>query len=126
MAEGWARALKSDIMDVWSAGIENHGLNPLAVKAMASVGVDISWHHAKHVDELPDIVFDLVVTVCDKAWESCPLFPGVTEVVHHGFPDPPYLARDAADEAEAMVHYVTVRDQIREYVAGLPAGTGHG
>ena len=120
MAEGWARALKDEIMDVWSAGIETHGLNPLAVKAMAAVGVDISRHRSKHVDELQAVEFDLVITVCDNARESCPLFPGTATVVHHSFPDPPWLARDASTEEEALVHYVKVRDQIQEFVAGLP------
>lgn len=119
MAEGWARALKSDVMDVWSAGIETHGLNPLAVKAMAAAGVDISGHRSKHVDELRDVAFDLVVTVCDNARESCPVFPGPARVVHQGFADPPYLARDAKNEEEALGFYAVVRDEIRGFVVGL-------
>ncbi len=119
MAEGWARALRDDDMEVWSAGVETHGLNPLAVKAMAEAGVDISGHRSKLVDELLDIPFDLVVTVCDNARESCPLFPGSARVIHHSFEDPPFLARDAAGVEEALVHYRRVRDEIRAFVAGL-------
>jgi len=122
MAEGWARALKSEVMDVWSAGVEVHGLNPLAVGAMARAGVDISGHRSKLVDELLDIPFDVVVTVCDNARESCPVFPGTARVVHRGFEDPPFLARDAQNEEEVLGHYLRVRDEIREFVAGLPEG----
>ena len=124
MAEGWARALHGDVMDVWSAGIETHGLNPLAVKAMAAAGVDISGHRSQHIDELQDVAFDLVVTVCDNARESCPILPGEAKQLHHSFPDPPYLAREAADEEEALEHYRVVREQIREFVAGLPTELG--
>ncbi len=121
MAEGWARALRADDFKAWSAGVETHGLNPLAVKAMAEAGVDISGHRSKLVDELLDIPFDLVVTVCDNARESCPVFPGTARVIHHSFEDPPYLARDAVDEEEALDHYRRVRDEIRAFVAGLEA-----
>ena len=121
MAEGWARALKSDSIDACSAGIETHGLNPNAVKVMTEAGVDISTHRSKHVDELKDIAFDYVVTVCDHAHESCPLFPGKTRVVHVGFDDPPRLADAAKSEEDAIGHYRRVRDEIRRFVEGLPA-----
>ena len=98
MAEGWARQLKSATIEAFSAGIEPHGLNLLAVKVMAEAGVDISGQRSKHVDELKDVAFDYVVTVCDNAHESCPLFPGKIKVVHVGFDDPPRLARDAKSE----------------------------
>ncbi len=75
MAEGWARHLKNDELDVCSAGIEKHGLNPLAVRAMAEVGVDISRHRSKTIDDLLVKDFDYVITLCDHAHESCPLFP---------------------------------------------------
>ncbi len=120
MAEGWARALKSDSIEAHSAGIEKHGLNPLAVKVMAEEGVDITGHRSKTVDELRDVSFDCVVTVCGHAHESCPVFPGKARVVHHGFDDPPKLARDAATEEEALVHYRRVRDEIRRFVETLP------
>src|SRR5437763_16495183 len=75
MAEGWAKHLKPEI-DAWSAGIEPHGMNSHAVRVMAEAGVDLSGHRSKHVDELAGIPFDYVVTVCDHANETCPVFPG--------------------------------------------------
>lgn len=121
MAEGWARHLKRDVIDAWSAGIEKHGLNPLAVKVMNEAGVDISSHHSKLVSELPEHDFDSVITVCDHAHESCPLFPGKVKVIHKGFDDPPRLAAGATNEEEALIHYRRVRDEIREFVEQLPA-----
>ena len=120
MAEGWARHLKGDVIEAFSAGIETHGLNLNAVKVMAEVGVDISRQRSKHVDELNDVAFDYVVTVCDHAHESCPLFPGKTKVVHVGFDDPPRLSHDAKTEEEALDHYRRVRDEIRTFVETLP------
>ena len=120
MAEGWARHLKADKIEAYSAGIETHGLNPNAVKVMAEVGVDLSGHRSKHVDELGGIQFDYVVTVCGHANESCPLFPGRTKVVHVGFDDPPKLAKAAKTEEEALSHYTRVRDEIRGFVEQLP------
>jgi len=121
MAEGWARHLKAGLIEPYSAGIEAHGLNPNAVKVMAEAGVDISGQRSKHLDELKDIDFDLVVTVCGNANERCPLFPGKTRVVHVPFDDPPALARNAATEDEALNHYRRVRDEIRAFVEQLPA-----
>jgi arsenate reductase len=122
MAEGWARALKEDVIEPYSAGVETHGLNPVAVQVMAEAGVDISGHRSKHVDELlrRGTRFDYVVTVCDNARESCPIFPGETRTVHVGFDDPPYLARSAATEEEALGHYRRVRDEIKAFVGTLP------
>lgn len=120
MAEGWARHLKANEIEAYSAGIETHGLNPTAVRAMAEVGVDISGHHSKHLDSLADVEFDYVVTVCGHAHESCPVFPGRTMVVHVGFDDPPQLARNASTEEEAFEHYRRVRDEIRAFVQTLP------
>ena len=120
MAEGWARHLKGDVIEAFSAGIETHGLNPNAVKVMAEAGVDIFRQRSKHVDELKDVAFDYVVTVCDHAHESCPLFPGKTKVVHVGFDDPPRLARKAKTEEEALECYRRVRDEIRRFVEQCP------
>jgi arsenate reductase len=120
MAEGWTRHLKGGQVEACSAGIETHGLDPLAVRAMAEAGVDISGQRSKHVDEWKDTDFDYVVTVCGHARENCPVFPGKVTVVHVGFDDPPALAAGAADEAEAMVHYRRVRDEIRAFVEKLP------
>jgi len=120
MAEGWARKLKGDVIEAFSAGIETHGLNPNAVKVMAEVGVDIGGQWSKNIGELKDVAFDCVVTVCDNAHESCPLFPGRTRVVHIGFDDPPRLARTAKTEQEALDHYRRVRDEIKIFIGKLP------
>ena len=121
MAEGWARKLLPPTFSVYSAGTRKHGLNPLAVQAMAEVGVDISGHESKTVGELGDIVPGTVITLCGDAHETCPVFPGKARVVHHGFDDPPTLAVDAASNDEAMEHYRRVRDEIRDFVETLPA-----
>ena len=120
MAEGWTRALKGDRLEAFSAGIETHGLNLRAVKVMAEAGVDISGQRSKTVSDLPTKEFDFVVTVCDRARESCPLFPGETKMVHVGFDDPPRLAREARTEEEALAHYRRVRDEIKAFVETLP------
>jgi arsenate reductase len=120
MAEGWARHLRSEFIEPYSAGIEKHGLNPLAVKAMAEVGVDISRHTSKHVDELSAVDFDYVITVCDHAGEHCPVFPRRATKLHVGFDDPPRLARRAKTEEEALEHYRRVRDEIRAFIETLP------
>lgn len=120
MAEGWARTLKGDVIEAYSAGIETHGLNPNAVKVMAEAGVDISGHRSKLLDSLKGVTFDYVITVCDNAHEACPLFPGKTRVVHAGFDDPPRLAKSAKTEEEALGHYRRVRDEIRAFVETLP------
>jgi arsenate reductase len=125
MAEGWARHLRGETIEPYSAGIETHGLDPNAVKVMAETGVDISRHRSKHVDEVRDIPFDYVVTVCDDAYERCPLFPGKTKVVHIGFADPPRLARQAKSEREALDYYRKVRDEIRRFVESLPESLEH-
>ena len=120
MAEGWARRLKGDRLEPYSAGVEVHGLNERAVRVMAEEGVDISGHRSKRVDELSDVAFDYVVTLCGNARETCPVFPGRTKVVHVGFADPPRLAGGAASEDEALGHYRRVRDEIRAFVETLP------
>jgi len=119
MAEGWARHLRGDEIIAWSAGIETHGLNPLAVRVMAEAGVDISGHSSKLVADLPEQEFDLVITVCGHADENCPFFPGPTRVMHHGFDDPPKLAAGAASEKEALTYYRRVRDEIRDFIRTL-------
>jgi arsenate reductase (thioredoxin) len=120
MAEGWARALKADAIEPYSAGIETHGLNPHAVRVMAEAGVDISTQRSKHIDELREIPFDYVVTVCGHAHEHCPVFRGKAKVVHVGFDDPPRLAAHAKTEEERLAPYRRVRDEIKAFVAGLP------
>ncbi len=121
MAEGWARALKGDVLEAYSAGIETHGLNPNAVKVMAEAGVDISRHQSKTAAALRDVAFDYVVTVCGHANETCPAWLGSkTKVVHVGFDDPPALAKSAMTEQEALNHYRRVRDEIAAFMRTLP------
>ena len=120
MAEGWTRHLKGEQIEAYSAGIEVHGLNPDAVRVMAEAGVDISGHRSKRLDELRDVEFDYVVTVCDHARESCPVFPGKAKVVHVGFDDPPRLAADAKTEEERLAPYRRVQKEIRAFVETLP------
>ena len=122
MAEGFARHFRGDAIEAYSAGTEPHGMNRLAIQAMAEAGVDISRGRSKHVDELKDVPFDYVVTVCDHAHESCPRFPGKTHVVHVGFADPPKLARDAnaRTDEEALPHFRRVRDEIKRWIQTLP------
>jgi len=120
MAEGWARHLKSDLMNVYSAGIETHGLNPNAVTVMAESGVDISGQTSQNISEFSDIPLDIVVTVCGHAHETCPLFPTGAKVVHVGFDDPPKMALDVDGEEEKLNCYRKVRDEIRAFVETLP------
>jgi arsenate reductase len=120
MAEGWARHLKGKEIEACSAGVAPQGLDPRAVAAMAEAGVDISAQRSKGVDEFLGRDFDFVITLCDNARENCPFFPGEAKLVHRGFEDPPVLASKARSEEEAMVHYRRVRDEIRDFVGGLP------
>jgi arsenate reductase len=120
MAEGWTRALLGSSIEAYSAGVAPQTLDPRAVAAMNEAGVDISSHRAKHVDDLDGIDFDCVVTVCGRAQRNCPAFPGLARRIHAGFDDPPELARDAETESEALEPYRRVRDEIREFVQGLP------
>lgn len=118
MAEGWARALLPGVISAYSAGTSPHGLNRLAVRAMAEVGIDISGHTSKRPDEIAERI-DIVVTVCDSAREACPVIAGA-KLVHAGFDDPPRLASGAASDDEAMPHYRRVRDEIKAYIQTLP------
>ena len=124
MAEGWARKLKSDRLNAYSAGIETHGLNPNAVKVMAEVGVDITEHRSQQIEAFAEVPLDVVVTVCSHAHETCPIFPGDARVVHVGFEDPPKMARSlaaqGASEEKLLDCYRKVRDEIRAFVATLP------
>jgi arsenate reductase len=118
IAEGWARHLKGDVIDAYSAGIEKHGMNPLAVKVMAEAGVDISEQQSKTIDELEVKNFDWVITLCGHANETCPFFPG--RKIHKGFDDPPKPTAGAATEEKKLVHYRRVREEIRDFIMTLP------
>lgn len=121
MAEGFCRALKGDVLEAYSAGIETHGLNPYAVKVMAEVGVDISAHRSKLLSDLADVEFDYIVTVCGHAHETCPMPPSArTKVIHVGFDDPPKMAAELTDEEDRLNCYRQVRDEIRKFIETLP------
>ena len=120
MAEGWARHLKSEVLEAFSAGSRPHALDPRAVKAMAEAGVDISGHKSKHLDSLGDVEFDYVITLCDNAQQDCPYFPARTARIHAPFDDPPRLALGSGTEEEALEHYRRVRDEIRTFVERMP------
>ncbi|MCA9304240.1 MAG: arsenate reductase ArsC [Phycisphaerales bacterium] len=124
MAEGWARQLLTGVIEPSSAGIVAHGLNKHAVRAMHERGVDISMHTSKTLSELSTQAFDLVVTVCGHAHESCPVFPGNARVIHHGFDDPPKLAEGIEDHELAMEPYRRVRDEIEAFVRTIPEMIG--
>jgi len=120
MAEGWARALKGDLVEAYSAGIEKHGMNPHAVRVMAEAGVDISRQFSKTPAEIGPVEFDYVVTVCGDADEHCPVFPGMARKLHAGFEDPPGLTKDLPDGEEKLAVYRRVRDEIRAFVERMP------
>lgn len=118
MAEGWARHLKGDRLEPASAGVAPVGVHPLTVRVMREAGVDISGQRSKSVEEaLAEGEPDLVVTICDHAAEVCPVFPGRARVVHRGFHDP---VGAFGTEEEVLAEFRRVRDQIRDFVAGLP------
>jgi arsenate reductase (thioredoxin) len=120
MAEGWARYLKGDQIEPYSAGIVPHGINPMAVRVMAEAGVDITRHYSKTPADLGPVEFDYVVTVCGHANEHCPVLPGPARHVHVAFDDPPRLARHLPDGEEKLAIYRRVRDEIRQFVQTLP------
>lgn len=120
MAEGLLRDLAGERMDVWSAGSRPSVVNPLAIAAMRERGIDISGQRSKHLDEFRDQPFDEVITVCDNAAETCPIFPGPARRIHWSFPDP---AAAEGDEAARLAMFRDVRDAIearlREWVASV-------
>jgi arsenate reductase len=109
MAEGWLRHLAGDLFDVSSAGTQPAGLNPGAVEAMQKIGVDISGHRSKHLNEFLGVRFDHVITVCDQAKETCPIFPGARAMLHWSFDDPAH-ATGSTEERRAV--FSRVRDEI--------------
>src|SRR5258706_3616850 len=120
MAEGWARKLHGDRLEASSAGTAPERVDPRAIAVMREVGVDLSGHRSKSVQDMTGGEFDLVVTVCDNANARCPVFPGNAKRLHAGFDDPPHLAAGAVDEDAALGHYRRVRDEIRAFVETLP------
>ena len=118
MAEGWGRYLKGEYFNFYSAGTKKHGLNSNAVKVMQELGVDISKHNSKTVDDLSKIKMDFVFTVCSDAHENCPFFPG-GKIMHVGFDDPPRLTKNMSNEIEILNVYRRVRDEIKEFILNI-------
>jgi len=119
MAEGWLRHLRGDDFEVFSAGIEAHGLNPLALRAMREVGVDISQQRSQLLQDLPVAELDYVLSVCGHADKHCPDLPKGVLRVHLGFEDPPKLAANASNDEQAMPHYRRVRDEIKQQLENI-------
>jgi arsenate reductase (thioredoxin) len=119
IAEGFLRHFSEDHAEIYSAGIETHGVNPKAIMVMAESGIDISAHTSNNVNEYAGIDFDYVITVCDNAKESCPYFPTKAQKLHYNFPDP---AKATGTDEEIMAEFRRVRDLIRannfEFVKG--------
>ena len=121
MAEGWAKKLLAGEVEAYSAGTRPGGeTDPRAVKAMAEAGGDISGQKPKNLDIFKDASFDLVVTLCDNARETCPVYWGKARKMHNGFDDPATVAGKEATEQEALPHYRRVRDEIKAFVESLP------
>ena len=113
MAEGLLRHMAGDRFDVYSAGSKPSVVNPLAIEAMRELAIDISAHHSKHLDEFRAQPFDYVITVCDTAAETCPIFPGKATRIHWGFPDP---AAAQGSQGEKLAVFRQVRDDIRNHL----------
>jgi arsenate reductase len=112
IAEGYLRRFAGNKAEVYSAGVETHGVNPKAIQVMKEDGIDISAHTSNNVNEYRDIDFDFVITVCDNARERCPFFPSTAKKFHYNFPDP---AKAKGTEVEVMKQFREVRDMIKNY-----------
>lgn len=116
LAEGYLRHFAGNKAEVYSAGVETHGVNPRAIAVMAEDGLDISGHTSNNMNEYRDIDFDYVITVCDNAKERCPFFPSSAQKFHHNFPDP---AKATGTEQEIMDQFRAVREQVKQYSAAF-------
>lgn len=114
LAEGFLRRFAGDKAEIYSAGIETHGVNPKAIATMAEIGIDISSHSSNHINEYSSIDFDYVITVCDNAKESCPYFPTQAQKFHYNFPDP---AKATGTDEEIKAEFANVRELISAYCA---------
>ena len=119
VAHGYLQHLGGNAIEVYSAGVETHGLNPKAVLVMAEDGIDISTHTSNHIDEYQNLEFDFVITVCDHAREVCPWFPAKAEIIHRSFPDP---AKAIGSEEDIMKEFRTVRNEIKAYCQNFLKG----
>lgn len=116
LAEGYLRYFHGDKANIYSAGVETHGVNPRAIATMLEDGIDISQHTSNHVDEYQHIPFDLILTVCDHASERCPIFPSSAKRIHYNFPDP---AKASGTEAQISTAFREVREQIKAFCQDL-------
>ena len=112
MAHGYLQHFGKGKVQVYSAGVEIHGLNPFAVGIMAEDGISISDHTSNHIDEYQDITFDYVITVCDNAKEACPFFPTKTKTIHHSFEDP---SKSSGSAKDLITEFRKVRNEIKEF-----------
>jgi len=112
IAEGYLRYFAGNRAEIFSAGIETHGVNPRAIATMKEDGIDISSHTSNNISEYPNIDFDLVITVCDSAKERCPVFPSSAKQFHHNFSDP---GRAIGTETEIMDQFRSVRNHIKGF-----------
>jgi len=112
IAEGFLRHYAGEKANVYSAGVETHGVNPRAISTMKEVGIDISNHTSNNVNEYTNINFDFVITVCDNAKERCPYFPTKAEKFHYNFPDP---AKAVGTEEDILIEFRAVRELIDNY-----------
>jgi len=112
MAHGYLQRFAGNLAEVYSAGVETHGVNPRAIAIMKEDGIDISHYTSNNVDEYRDLAFDHVITVCDNAKERCPWFPTTAQKHHHNFTDP---AKVTGTEEEIMRAFRQVRDEIKTY-----------
>ena len=117
MAEGWARHIKDDVIEAFSAGVCPVGVNKTAIDVMKEAGVDISNHRSRHVEDFSEIDFDYVITVCDNAKEHCPVFPSKCKTIHHMFADPSFVI---GTKEEVMNAFRITRDLIRDYIMTMP------
>jgi arsenate reductase len=117
MAEGWAKHLKSDVMEAYSAGVCPVGVNSRAIAVMAEAGVDISSQRSQHVSDFEDIDFDCVITLCGHAREHCPVFSGNAKLVHVPFDDPTWAT---GSPEQVMAAFRRTRDLIKAFVETLP------
>ena len=120
MAEGLLRHDAGDRFDVESAGTKPTRVRPEAIVVMRELGIDISGQRSKHLDAFTGQAFDYVLTVCDQANQSCPLYPGATHRVHQSFEDPAALE---GSEEERLARFRRVRDELRAYLRGFPPDT---
>lgn len=112
IAEGYLRFFAGNLAEIFSAGVETHGVNPRAIATMQEDGIDISAQTSNNVEEYRGIAFDYVITVCDNAKERCPVFPSKAKTFHHNFPDP---AKASGSETEIRAVFREVRQEIRDF-----------